>query len=1175
MPRPRRIAGVLVGVLIGATATGLPAHATPAATPAATPVEAERAQPARVTLITGDVVQLAPATGGRTAATVIPAPGREGITFKTFEVDGSLRVVPSDAIPLLDSGRVDAELFDVQRLVDQGYGDAASATLPLIVQGGTAAFKSAGPSLSSIGAVALKPAKSGLADFWKSQTGPSTLAAADRHIWLDGKVKAALQQSTEQIGAPTAWQAGLDGTGVKVAVLDTGVDATHPDLAGRIAEQHNFSSSEDTVDRFGHGTHVASTIAGTGAASGGIEKGVAPGAQLLIGKVLGDDGTGYESSIIEGMQWAVADGAKVVSMSLGGDPTDGTDPMAAAVNELSARSGALFVVAAGNSGADSSVGTPGSATSALTVGAVDSADKLADFSSRGPRLGDQGLKPEITAPGVDIVAARAAGTTMGDPVDAYYTAASGTSMATPHVAGAAAIMAEQHPGWTGQQIKSALISTAKTSAGTDVYGQGAGRVDVARAVTQSVDGTGVLDFGEHTTGDAAVTKTLTYTNGGKAAVTLKLAVPAIVTASAATVTVPAGGSAAVSVKYSPTGRTGKESGWITATATGGVQVTTAVGAVLDGPKHTVTLSALDRKGQPVAVPALTIFGDDSRDDVLSYLGAGPRSYELQEGTYILDAVVEDGGPLDEQATLVTLPELKVTKDVTLVLDARKGRPIKIETPRPAEQQAILSYYTHRVLGSGREIDNGTMHFSTVQQVNVTPTAKVGTGSFEFSSRWQLVEPMVQPTVPGVAGPLDINLLGTSPAFDGVRAFPLAVWGAASVRGKAVLIPSTQEDEQDQVAAAAKAGAAVALLVRPVDWSAWTAWQPDAEERLPIVSAAVANDDGQRLLARAAKPGATIALKLTTSSPYLYDVLQVSPGQVPSQIVYRVTTANSQVITSRYADNGGFDWVREQRFGWRPWQQYAWNDTNRAVLTPSVREEWVSAGDSVWQHNVHQGFPWGDSSTPLQGGFTDGTHSYHAGRSAETWAGPVVRPASLGSTRTGSVLHLRVADFVDSSNKHYTIDEADQAGATLTRNGTVLATLPDAWQDVTTTAGMASYQLRLTTARAGDDWQYGTKTDTTWSFKSGAEGPLPLLTVNYAAPVGLTGLAPKRAHVLKVTAPGAISTKLEISTDDGARWRTAIRGLIPAGTAPVSLRVTARDQAGNAVTQTVIRAYGRG
>ncbi|WP_163567554.1 S8 family serine peptidase [Fodinicola feengrottensis] len=117
-------------------------------------------------------------------------------------------------------------------------------------------------------------------------------------------------------------------------------------------------STTGTQDHFGHGTHVASIVAGSGAAFGGKYKGVAPGAKLLIGKVLGDDGSGYDSGIIAGMQWAVDQHARVVNMSLGSDePSDGTDPMSQAVNMLTAQSGTLFVLAAGNSGPSSQVGS--------------------------------------------------------------------------------------------------------------------------------------------------------------------------------------------------------------------------------------------------------------------------------------------------------------------------------------------------------------------------------------------------------------------------------------------------------------------------------------------------------------------------------------------------------------------------------------------------------------------------------------------------------------------------------------------------------------------------------------------------------------------------------------------------------------------------------------------------
>lgn len=302
-------------------------------------------------------------------------------------------------------------------------------------------------------------------------------------VWLDGRVRAALDRSTAQIGAPEVWKNGHRGEDVKVAVLDTGVDASHPDLAGRVSEAEDFSGSSGTGDAFGHGTHVASIVGGSGAASGGDRKGVAPGADLLIGKVLGDDGFGTESQVIDGMEWAVARGADVVNMSLGSDtPSDGTDPMSRALNELSASSGALFVVAAGNAGpGEGTIGSPAAADAALTVGAVDRDDSLADFSSRGPRAGDDAVKPDVTAPGVGIVAARAAGTSMGQVVDASHVAASGTSMAAPHVAGAAALLAQQHPDWTASRLKDALTSTARLIDGQRVTEQGGGRVDVAAA----------------------------------------------------------------------------------------------------------------------------------------------------------------------------------------------------------------------------------------------------------------------------------------------------------------------------------------------------------------------------------------------------------------------------------------------------------------------------------------------------------------------------------------------------------------------------------------------------------------------------------------------------------------------------------------------------------------------
>ncbi|MQA96365.1 MAG: S8 family serine peptidase [Streptosporangiales bacterium] len=547
-----------------------------------TPAIAAALVRATVTLVTGDQVTVR-GSGAGADYTAKPGPGRSGITFDVRRDGGTVRVVPSDAAPLLAEGRVDARLFDVPRLVTWEYDDASRTDVPLITEHaeGTeprvTGARAVGGARMTDGLTAMRLPKAEAADAWRSLTGErdDRLEGGVRRLWLDGKVKASLNHSVPQVGAAKAWAAGYTGKGVTVAVLDTGIDTGHPDLAGKVVAARDFTGA-GLADQHGHGTHVASTVAGSGKASGGTYKGVAPGARLASGKVLDADGFGLESWIVAGMQWASSTvKAKVVNLSLGGTDTPDVDPMEQAVNELTATDGTLFVVAAGNEGelGLQTITSPGSATSALTVGAVNYSDRLAAWSSRGA-LPDGTIKPDVTAPGVSIDAAGAG--TRG------YVNFSGTSMAAPHVAGAAAILGQRFPGFKGASLKAALMSTAHYVSGYRAYHQGTGRIDVNRARLQRVYTTSPnISANYLTSRSSVIKKTVTYHNFNPVPVTYYLsdwstntagtvAPGGLFTVDRSVITIPANGKTSVTLTISGAGvPRGFYSGWLTAQTSNG------------------------------------------------------------------------------------------------------------------------------------------------------------------------------------------------------------------------------------------------------------------------------------------------------------------------------------------------------------------------------------------------------------------------------------------------------------------------------------------------------------------------------------------------------------------------------------------------------------------------------
>ncbi|TDW15374.1 S8 family serine peptidase [Kribbella kalugense] len=703
--RPAIAVVAVAGLLAGSTVA--PAYA------AAPKTSSAAGKDVSVTLITGDRVTLV--GGDPTKATIDPGAGRQHVGFNTYRTKDHSYIIPADVTKAVGDGKIDRRLFDVAELVKDGYDDASTSTIPVLTTyAGTA--KRAVPAgtrvtrqLPSIGGAAMKVNKSDARAFIGS--------GGFSKLWLDGKRKVLLDQSVPQIGGPVAWQAGYTGKGVSVAVLDTGIDATHPDLATQVVGEKNFTT-ESADDLVGHGTHVASTIAGTGAASDGRYKGVAPDARIYDGKVCEVWGCD-ESAILAGMDWAATDvKAKIVNLSLGGQDTPDVDPLEEAVNRLTAQTGTLFVIAAGNEGpGESTVASPGSADAALTVGNVTKQDELNSTSSRGPRIGDSAVKPDVTAPGTDIVAAKSKDSSIGEPVGDKYLRLSGTSMATPHTAGAAAILLQEHPSWTPADVKDALMGSAKVAANQTSFQQGAGRIDLTTAIKQSVVASGSVSFGKASyphTDDQPVTRDVTFRNLGDAAVTLSLtsmlsgpngaAAPAgALKLSVDSVTVPAGGTASVQATSDTSlgGVDGLYSGRITATG-GGQTVVVPVGVDKEGPTYTLTVKLIKPNGAPDPDYPLLLVGVDN-DAFGNYAPdeTGTVSIRLPQGEYLLEQFQEfERAPEDWIFFKLAAPSVKLTADQTVVLDARQAKVVTTSIPGTTAVQANADIGYDRAIETG-------------------------------------------------------------------------------------------------------------------------------------------------------------------------------------------------------------------------------------------------------------------------------------------------------------------------------------------------------------------------------------------------------------------------------------------------------------------------------------------
>lgn len=264
-------------------------------------------------------------------------------------------------------------------------------------------------------------------------------------------------QATWGIQATNALNCPFTGKGIKIAILDTGIDLGHPDFTGRAIVSKSFVASETVDDVQGHGTHCAGTAVGKPVNPAIPRYGVAPDASLFVGKVLNNRGFGSDGDIITAMNWAVSQGCEVISMSLGSTvrPGETHNPLYERAARLALQNGSLVVAAAGNDsnrglGHIAPVGRPANSPSIMAVGALNGALDVASFSNGGINPGGD---VDIAGPGVGVFSSV--------PVPQTYATFMGTSMACPHVAGIAALWAQSDSSLRGQALWDVLTNNAQ------------------------------------------------------------------------------------------------------------------------------------------------------------------------------------------------------------------------------------------------------------------------------------------------------------------------------------------------------------------------------------------------------------------------------------------------------------------------------------------------------------------------------------------------------------------------------------------------------------------------------------------------------------------------------------------------------------------------------------------
>jgi hypothetical protein len=792
-------------------------------------------------------------------------------------------------------------------------------------------------------------------------------------------------------------------------------------------------------------------------------------------------------------------------------------------------------------------------------------------------------------------------------------------MAAPHVAGAAAILAQRHPDWTGAQLKAALVDSAATANDSTVFDVGAGRLDVGRVVTQSVTAGAATLSTDLAPGAGPTDLTQTYRNDGDGPVTLELALTMVVRSGAGsapapdglagpgvrTLTVPAHSTASVSVRVEPAGiASGSYEGVLQATA-GGTSLRTPVAVQLEPRTSQLTVRDLDRTGTAVDSGPM-IIGLDS--DYANVVATG-EPVTVPAGRY---AVVDEiatapAAGQDPVYSYVADPAVDVTGGTTVTLDARWATPVPLGvTDRPDASGGVRAVYLGAgVPGSVYHSDLVGLVDPALDQVYAGSAPGAHADEFEFTNVASLERPDLRLVADD--SPVPARWLESRPGapFVGTAAVPAvsvpasALPGSvpAEVAGKlAVVVADSGADGGGgggvdltaAVTALKAAGARMVAVTAPYDWDGTPPVLPT------MVTATGTGSD--RFADRVRRGGLTATVTGRTISPYRYLLSFQQRDAIPRGLSLTATTAGLAAVPTSYHDPVD-DWRNVYAAASLAGRWYGTVYTV-AVPAPLHRTEYYTPGN--WSVSVEDDVILNAERQVLP--------ALKAGANPPLcWDGAVTGPALTGqnwlstvpfASRHDDLLTVQLPLFGDAAGHTRAAYDGIRNGPTgstaLYRDGQLVGTVAKpGWAQFAVPAGPAGYRL---TARATVDdplWPVSTEVDSAWTFRSGrvaGTALLPLLAVRFNAPVDLRDAVrvgdtrPLSVSVDRQTgstvAPVTALT-VQASYDAGRTWHPVPvtrhgdgwRAAVPHSSAGyVSLRTHTADAAGNTIDETILRAH---